>query len=84
MGATYVVNFGQSACYPHSTLAAPELLVPPETAYGIKRCVKTLRHAANQEVQTYVNVITGEEASNTDPQPTVHHLNPLNKHLYRR
>ena len=42
-----------------------------------------LRHAANQEVQS-VNVITGEEVSNTDPQLTVLHLNPINKRFCRR
>ena len=42
-----------------------------------------LRHAANQEVQS-VNVITGEEVSNTDPQLTVLHLNPMNKRFCRR
>ena len=53
-----------------------------ETAYCLKRSVKTLWHAAHQEVKS-VNVTTGEEAYNPDPQLTVHPLSPLNKCLYR-
>ena len=65
---SHIANFDHTACYRHSTLTTPErCLVPTETAYGIERCVKTLQHTANQEVQL-----------------TVHHLNPLNKHLCRR
>ena len=31
-----------------------------------------------------MSVVTGEKASNTDPQLTVHHLYPLNKRLHKR
>ena len=82
---SHVANFGHTACYRHSTLTAPETL---PGAYwdsvrreGVSKHYDTQPrpgHAANQEVQ-FVNVITGEEASNTDPQLTIHHLNPLNK-----
>ena len=85
MAARHVVNFDQTACYRHSNLTAPETLPGAywDSVLHRKRRVKTLWHAANQEFQS-VNVITGEEASNMDPQLTVHHLNPLNNCLYRR
>ena len=76
---SHVANFRHTACYRHSTSTAPETLPGAywDSVRHRKR-VKKLRHAANQGVQS-VNVITGEEASNTDPQLTVHHLNPLSK-----
>ena len=53
---SHVANFGHTECYRHSTLTALErCLVPTETVYGIEMWVKTLRHAANQEVQLTVH-----------------------------
>ena len=79
----------RSKLRPHSMLSTQHFDSPRNVAWCLlrqrtaERRVKTLRHAANQEVQ-FVNVISWEEASNTDPQLTVHHLNPLNKRLCRR
>ena len=84
---SHVANFGHTACYRHSTLTAPETL--PGAYWD-----SVLHRKARQNITDYgtqqtkrfnlFNVITGEEVSNTDPQLTVLHLNPINKRFCRR
>ena len=89
-----VVTCIKTCCYlypwePHSMLSAQHFDSPRNVAWCLLRqrpaWKGASKHYGKQHTKRFEtgNVITGEEASNPDPQLTAHHLNPLNKRLYR-
>ena len=71
---------------PHSMLSAQHFDSPRNLAWCLLRqraaSKGASKHYGSQHNKRF-KLLTGE-ASNSDPQLTVHHLNPLNKCLYRQ
>ena len=71
---SHVANFGHTACYRHSTLTAPCRNVAWCLLRQRTASKGASKHYGTQQTKRFNLLITGEEASNTDPQLTVHHL----------